>query len=419
MMTSTPADAVPWKRTAAIFLSSQAVSLFGSSLVQYALLWYITLETKSGTMLTLYIVCGFLPTFFLSPFGGVWADRYDRKRLIILSDGLIALVTLALAVSFLRYGGDTALIMLAAALRAAGAAVQMPAVGAILPQFVPPEHLTRVNSISATIQAVIGLVSPIVSGALISLWPMHYLFAVDVVTAAAAIAVLALLFRVPPHAKAARAQTTTYFADMALGLRYIREHRYLISFFTFIGLLLFLIAPAAFLTPLQVVRSFGGEVWRLTAIEIAFSAGMIAGGAWLGHWGGFANRMHTMLLSAAVMGICTAALGLTGNFWLYLSFMTVFGVVIPLLNTPSAVLLQEHVENDYLGRVFSVNTMLFTSVMPIGMLVFGPMAEAVPIERILIVTGALILLTAAVALRSRTLIGAGLPVTLPEPPAKA
>lgn len=403
-----------WKRNTIIFLSSQAVSLFGSSLVQYALLWYITLETKSGTMLTLYIVCGFLPTFFLSPFGGVWADRYDRKRLIILADGLIALVTLALGISFLTSGGSTSLIMLAAALRAAGAAVQMPAVGAILPQFVPPEHLTRVNSISGTIQAVISLVSPIVSGALISVLPMHYLFAVDVVTAAAAIAVLALLFRVPPHERAERTMTTSYLDDMRLGVRYIRDHRYLISFFTFIGVLLFLISPAAFLTPLQVVRTFGSDVWRLTAIEIAFSVGMIAGGALMGFWGGFTNRMHTMLLSAGVMGICTVALGVTGDFWLYLSFMAVFGIFIPLLNTPSAVLLQEHVESEYLGRVFSVNTMLFTSIMPLGMLLFGPMAEVVSVELILIVTGTLILAAALLAFRNATLLGAGVPIKPPQ-----
>ncbi len=405
-----------WKRNTIIFLSSQAVSLFGSSLVQYALLWYITLETKSGSMLTLYIVCGFLPTFFLSPFGGVWADRYDRKRLIILADGLIALVTLALGISFLTSGGSTSLIMLAAALRAAGAAVQMPAVGAILPQFVPAEHLTRVNSISGTIQAVIALVSPIVSGALISVWPMHYLFAVDVVTAAAAITVLALMFRVPPHERAENVMSTSYLDDMRLGVRYIREHRYLISFFTFIGVLLFLISPAAFLTPLQVVRTFGADVWRLTAIEIAFSVGMIAGGALMGFWGGFTNRMHTMLLSAAVMGICTVALGVTGNFWLYLSFMAVFGIFIPLLNTPSAVLLQEHVESEFLGRVFSVNTMLFTSIMPLGMLLFGPMAEVVSVELILIVTGTLILVSALLAFRNATLLSAGIPVTAPPEP---
>lgn len=406
-----------WKRNTIIFLSSQAVSLFGSSLVQYALLWYITLETKSGTMLTLYIVCGFLPTFFLSPFGGVWADRYDRKRLIILADGLIALVTLALAVSFLTGGGSTSLIMLAAALRAAGAAVQMPAVGAILPQFVPAEHLTRVNSIAGTIHAVIALVSPIVSGALLSIWPMHYLFAVDVVTAAAAIAVLALLFRVPPHERAVQERTTSYLDDMRLGVRYIRDHQYLIAFFTFIGVLLFLISPAAFLTPLQVVRTFGADVWRLTAIEIAFSVGMIAGGALMGFWGGFNNRMHTMLLSAAVMGVCTVALGVTGNFWLYLAFMALFGIFIPLLNTPSAVLLQEHVESDYLGRVFSVNTMLFTSVMPLGMLLFGPMAEVVSVELILIVTGTLILASALLAFRNTTLISAGIPAApTPESP---
>jgi MFS family permease len=69
-----------WKKNTAIFLSSQALSLLGSALIQYALLWQITLETKSGLMMTLYIICGFLPTFFLSPFAGVWADRYDRKN---------------------------------------------------------------------------------------------------------------------------------------------------------------------------------------------------------------------------------------------------------------------------------------------------------------------------------------------------
>ena len=149
---------IHWKRDLTLFLSSQAISLLGSSLVQYAMLWHITLQTKSGTMMTLYIICGFVPTFIFSPFAGVWADRYDRRRLIILSDALIALVTLGLALAFMA-GYETVWLLLAgAALRAVGAAVQGPAVGAILPQIVPEDKLIRANGLNSTIQSAIMLV---------------------------------------------------------------------------------------------------------------------------------------------------------------------------------------------------------------------------------------------------------------------
>jgi MFS family permease len=96
-----------WKTQTVVFFSSQVLSNLGTSLVQYALLWYVTLRTGSGVMMTLYTVCGFVPTFLLSPFAGVWADRYDRRKLIMLSDALIALITLALALAFLA--GEEAL----------------------------------------------------------------------------------------------------------------------------------------------------------------------------------------------------------------------------------------------------------------------------------------------------------------------
>lgn len=357
--------------------------------------------------MTIFIVCGFLPTFFLSPFAGVWADRYDRKKLIILSDGLIALVTFVLAVLFMLGDKSLWLIMLAAALRAVGTAIQGPAIGAILPQFVPEEHLTKVNGISGSLQAAIMLVSPIVSGVLITIWPMHTVFFIDMITAALAIVILQLFLNVPPHQKASEKQKTTYFTDMLLGIRYIKEHRYLISFYSFLGILLFLITPAAFLTPLQVARSFGSDVWRLTAIEVVFSVGMILGGSIISVWGGFKNRMLTMILSALIMALCSIALGLSGIFWLYLVFMGLFGITMPFFNTPSAVFIQEHVEESFMGRIFSVNTMLFSSIMPLGMLIFGPVAEVVKIEWLLIATGILMLVQIAVVLVNKKLISAG------------
>ncbi len=380
-----------WKRDAAIFLSSQTISLLGSSLVQYALMWHVTLSTKSGLMMTLYIICGFVPTFIMSPFAGVLADRHDRRKLIVLADSMIALVTLALAVVFSMGGTSLWLFFLAAAIRAVGGAVQGPAVGAFLPQIVPEASLMRVSGINGTIQSVITLLSPALSGILMSIAPLQTVFYIDVITAAIAIFVILAFLRVPPHAKAAAVQSSSYFADMKLGLRYIREHRYLVSFFLYVGAFLFLVTPAAFLTPLQAARTFGSDVWRLTAIEICFSGGMMAGGVLIASIGGFRNRMKTMMVSCVVMALCTIALGLVPYFWLYLAVMVLFGVAMPFYNTPSSVMIQEHVEGDYLGRVFSVMTMLFTSMMPLSMLVFGPLAEVVKIEWILLGTGILML----------------------------
>lgn len=417
-----PMSESSWKKNIAVFLSSQTLSLFGSSLVQYALMWHITLETKSGLMMTLYIVCGFLPTFFLSPFAGVWADRYDRKKLIILADALIALVTLAMAIVFLSGNKSIPLLFLAAGIRAFGSAIQHPAVGAMLPQMVPQESLTRINGINGSIQSALSLVSPIASGALLGLAGIEFIFFIDVATAALAIALLAGFLKVKPHAKALESKALpgggfSYFKDMADGFRYIREHRFLVGYFIYVGLFLWMITPAAFLTPLQTTRRFGEEVWRLTALEILFSAGMMLGGVAIAAWGGFRNRMKTMVLSNAIMALCTLALGIVGEFWLYLAIMGIFGVTIPFYNTPSMVMIQEHVEEAYMGRVFSVMTMVSTSLMPLGMLVFGPLADAMRIEILLLGTGAAMLALGAVVLGRKRLMEAGLPKA--EAPAPA
>ena len=411
MKSSAPPD---WKRNIAVFLGSQIISLLGSSLVQYAIMWYITLETRSGAMMTVYIICGFVPTFIFSPFGGVWADRYDRKRLIMIADGVIALATLAIALVFMSGFKPLWLLFVVSAVRATGSAAHGPAVGAILPQMVPEDKLLRINGINSSVQSMIMLISPILSGALLSFASIETIFFIDVVTAAIAIGTLAIFLRIPPHAKAMVPQTTGYFEDMRMGFRYIREHRYLASFFIYLGIFLFLVTPAAFLTPLQTARTFGPEVWRLTALEIVFSVGMMVGGALLATWGGFRNRMRSMVASNLIMAGCTVALGFAPPFWLYLAFMGLFGISMPLYNTPSTVMIQEHVEGDYMGRVFSILTMLMTSAMPLGMLVFGPLADAVRIEWILIATGIVMLAHGLRVLGSRRLMEAGEPVACGE-----
>ena len=186
-----------WKKNIIIFLSSQTISLFGSSLVQYAIMWHITLTTQSGMMMTLFILCGFLPTFILSPFGGVWADRYNRKVLIILSDGLIAVATLIMAIVFLMGYEAVWLLFAMSAIRAIGTGIQGPAVGAILPQIVPEDKLTKVSGTNGSIQAIIMFVSPMASAALLTMSSLEIIFFIAVVTAAIAIVTLLVFLKIP------------------------------------------------------------------------------------------------------------------------------------------------------------------------------------------------------------------------------
>lgn len=403
-----------WKKNVFIFLSGQTVSLFGSLLVQYAISWYIVLRTQSGVMMTVAIICGFVPTLLLSPFAGVWADRYDRKMLIILSDAGIAVSTLVLAILFLLGYDAIWLIFVISAIRALGTAVQTPTVSAFLPQIVPEDKLIQVNGTFQSLQSVIMLICPMLAGALLTVASIEAIFFIDVFTAIVAISILLLFLKIPVHARALENRSGGYLTDMMEGITYIRNHEFVKKLFLFCAVFLFLIAPAAFLTPLQVTRNFGNDVWRLTALEIAFSVGMTAGGLIIATWGGFKNRMHTMALSSLVNGACTFALGIAPVFWTYLVIMVLIGVIIPFFNTPFMVILQQKIEADYLGRIFGVFTMISTSAMPLGMLVFGPVADMIKIEWLMIGTGILLFAESFFLLGSKALIEAGKPVTQTE-----
>ncbi len=399
-----------WLKNTVLFLSSQIISFFGSTLVQYAITWYITIETQSGIMMTISIICGFFPMFIMAPFTGVWADRFNRKILIILSDSLIAIATLILALVFIAGYDSLVLLFVASAVRSFGGAIQQPAVGALLPQLVPEDKLMKVNATSSSLQALVTLISPMISGTLLTFASIEVIFFIDVVTAAIAIFILINFVQVATHAKALDKEKTEYFSDFREGVHYILNHAYVRTFFIFNAIFLIFVSPLAFLTPLQVARSFGDDVWRLSTIEVTFSAGMMLGGIIMTKWSGFNNKIHTMVFSNFIIAICTVALGIVPNFWIYSALMLIIGVTLPIFNTPATVLLQQKVEGDFLGRVFGVLGMIASSMMPLGMLFFGPVADYVKIEYLLIVTGILMFVQTVFMLANKVLLEAGKPV---------
>ena len=392
-----------WKQKTTLFLTSQAISLFGSSLVQYAIIWHITLQTKSGVMTTLATLCGFIPQVLISLFAGVWADKYSKKMLIILADGAIALSTLIIAILFLSGNESVWLLFLVLVIRSFGSGVQTPTTTSFIPEIVPEKELMRINGINTTVQSVMLILSPAASGALLANVKLGYIFFVDVITAVIGISVFSFV-KVPKHRK--EAGKVDYFGAIREGFLYTKNHKLISRLLAYMTLANVLIAPLAILTPLMVTRSFGDEPLYLTLNEIVFFVGNILGGVLISSWGGFQNKIHTIGLGCILCGGLAVLMGLPLPFLLYLVWMALCGVTMPLFNTPFVTLFQEHVDADKQGRVFSLISVISGSVMPL--------ADYVKIEYILIATGILFIIGTLFLFRDNVLKKAA---TAPVPPA--
>ena len=406
----TLADVAPdpphWLRKVILFLGGQTVSLLGSMLVQYAVFWYLTIEYRSGVVMMLAALFGFLPQAVVSIFGGVWADRHNRKYLIMVADAGIAASTLALALIMLSGYDAVWLIFLTMAVRSAGAGIQMPAVSALIPQITPARNLMRVNGINGSIQSAMALLAPAAAGAIYA-WSsaanegsaasLVPIFFIDVVTAIIGIGLLALI----PVGAVRRAGDveTGYFADLVDGVRYVANHAFVRWLLVLFAIIFVLIVAPSNLTPLMLVRTFdAGEqqnVINLAVLEISFSVGMVLGGIVVASFFAKRSRIGMIIVSSLVFGGLSIGLGLSPTIWLFFGFMFLVGLGVPFFSTPSMTLLQETVEPERQGRVFGFLGIVMALAMPFGMVIFGPLADVVPIEWLLVGSGVMTFLVVA------------------------
>jgi DHA3 family macrolide efflux protein-like MFS transporter len=404
-----------WKKNVALFLSGQTASMFGSMIVQYAIMWHIMLKTNSGSMLTVYVLAAMLPMFVISFFGGVWADKYNKKHIINIADGIIAITSLVIALA-MGVGYDaTLLLLIAAAIRAFAQGVQSPAVNSLIPFIVPQEKLMRVNGIFQSINSIIMLFSPMAAAALMTFAPLQTIFYIDVVTAAISIVILYFFVKVPKREitdenENTNVQQASHFRDIVDGFKYIKKNPFLVQFFIVSLFFLLLGTPMFTLTPLQVIRNWGGEAWQLSAIESIFGVGMILGGVLMSSWGGLKNRIYTMALAILCFGIGAIFLGIVGNFWIYVIVMGLIGFAAPISNVPMMTVLQEKVSPDFMGRVMSVLTMLNSVAMPVGILFFGPMCDVISVNTLVLFSGITTCLITIPMFISKTLKEAGKPL---------
>jgi len=385
-----------WKKQITIYLMGQTLSSFGSSLVQFAITWHIVLLTQSGFMLTLSAVFGFLPRVLISLPAGVWADRFNKKLLITIADGALVITAAILAFLFMAGHEYIWLLFIISAVRSLGIGIREPVVVSIIPSIVPKESLDRINGFQASIQGIAKLAAPVLAGSLYVTIGIHALFFGDVISGA--LGILSLFFIFIPQLETTK--NPSMWGLIVEGVRHIYSTHWLRLFMTIYIFFSLMFGPVIFLTPLLVIRTFGDVAWYLAIREAFLAFGMVIGGLLAGIIAAmFSNKIKLTFFLFGIFGFTTFLLGLANVFWLFAGIVLLLGITMSLVNSAAITVLQTHIAPNYLGRVFSFVSIIGGLTMPVSMVIFGSLSDAVAIEWLLIVSGCVMVMVALFSLR--------------------
>lgn len=393
-----------WRNKIISFFVSQSITLFGSQVVQMAIVWYVTLQTSSGSWIAAFSICSYLPQFLVTFPGGAWADRYDRKLLIIGADAGIAVITLGMFLLIPQISErDTLLRALLAmsGLRSIGAGIQFPAVNAVIPQIVPKESLMRYNSINAVLQSTVQFLSPAAAGVILTMGTLRFALLIDVFTAIIGIGIFGHILL--PQ-KEEKIPSDSVYSDIREGIRYAFSRKMTGSLLMSYGIFTFLCVPAGYFSGLFVSRVYGGTYWYLTLTEVWGFGGMTAGGILMSILGnscsGLKKRRNILFAGFIVFGIMSAGMGIVKSFAFYLIFMGIYGVALTTVQTTITTLIQEYTKSSIQGRILGFMGAMYAVCYPAGMAVFGLMADRILLQWIMIGSGIVLILVPVFLLKS-------------------
>jgi MFS transporter, DHA3 family, macrolide efflux protein len=397
-------DDKSWKARFFTIWGGQALSILGSQLVQFALIWHLTVKTGSATVLATASLVGIMPGVILGPFIGTLVDRWNRRWIMLLADSVITLATIVLAVLFALDAAAIWHIYLVMFIRSLAGCFHGNAMTASTSLMVPVENLTRIQGINQMLNGGLNIVSAPMGAFLLAVLPLQSILAIDVATAL--IAILPLLFiDVPQPERIERGKVqheaqATVWQDFNAGLRYMLGWPGLLI----IGLMTvginFTIIPAFSLLPLMVKDYFGGDAIQLGWVESAMGIGMIAGGGLLGVWGGFKRKILTSMIGLMGMGTGTLLIALAPSTAIPLAIggALLVGLMNPLTMGPFFAVIQSTVEPDMQARIFSLMSSIGGGMAPIGLIIAGPVADRVGIQSWFLLGGSLCILMAAAGL---------------------
>lgn len=392
-------NAPGWKVRFYTIWTGQALSLIGSALVRFALIWWLTEQTGSATALATASLVPSLTGIVLGPFVGTLVDRWHRRWIMVFADGAIALCTAILALLYWQGIVETWHIYAILSLRALGTAFHDPAMTASTSLMVPRDQLTRVVGMNQVRQAITQIGGVPLSALLVALLPIQAILAIDVVTAL--LAVLPLLFLDVPQPLGSVTHGRGWWAairETGDGFRYLWSWRSLLIVCVTFSLVPFFNRPVNALQPLLVREYFGGGPMEWGGVGLAAAIGSLGGGLLMSTWGGFERRSLTMLAGLSLFGLAKLIQGLAPAraLWLFICAMLLSGPAASMGFAALRAIMQSTVPPEMQGRVFSLRASLFSAMAPLGLAVLGPLADVIGIRPIYLMDGAACLLVALV-----------------------
>ena len=365
----------------------QALSLLGSQLVQFTIIWYLTRETNSATTLAIASMMGLLPQVLLSPFIGTWVDRGNRRLILIAADAIVAIATLVLAILFAAGSIQVWQIYIVLFIRAVASGFHQSAFGASVVLLVPKEHLARVQGFNQALYGGLNILSAPLGAYLLAVLPMQGILGIDVGTALLAITIL--LFIAIPQPERSAQTPSTFWQDFRAGFRYIITWRGLVILLGLVMVINFFFSATEPLTPLLVTNHFRGDAQQLGWWLSSFAAGNVLGGLILGAWGGFKRKIVTAQLGLILTGLSTVVVGVVPSnlFWVGLAANTAMGLLLPIINGSFGATLQATIAPDMQGRVFAFILSAAMLVSPLALIIVGPFADAFGIQTWFLIAG--------------------------------
>ena len=371
-----------WQRRFFTFWFAQALSMIGSNLAQFAITWWMTKATGSATVLATATLFAILPGVVLGPLAGVFVDRWNRRAIMLVADGVGAL---SAALLVLLFWTDTIAVWHIYAItfvRSLAGTFHFTAVQSSTSLMVPKEQLARIAGLNQTLQGINMVVAPPLGALLLELLALPGMMAIDVVTALLAMALVFTITIPQPQAATTATKQLSVLADLSTGLRYIWHWPGLFLGMCLSSFLNFLLNPAFSLLPILVTNHFQGDALQFATLNTTLGLGFVVGGVLLSVWGGFKRRIYTAVTGIVGMSIGTLLIAIApaDGYWVAVAGMAIFGILNPIANGPFMAIMQAVVAPEMQGRFFTVMNTMSAAMSPLGLLLAGPVADAFGVQ---------------------------------------
>lgn len=364
------------------------MSLLGSSLTQFVLMWWITDTTGSITYLAIAGMAALLPQALLGPLGGVLADRYNRRVIMIVSDAVSALCMVVLIILFLTDSIALWHAFVMMSIRGGMQAFQSPASSASTAMLVPKSFITRAAGLNQMLQGISIVASAPLGAFAISVMPLGWALSIDVITAILAIVPL-FFFTIPQFGKSQASNSMAKIkAEFLEGVLLVWNNPGWKRLYGLLGIVVLIIMPSFTFIPLLVKVYFNGGAPQVGLIEGLAGVGMLLGGAIVAII--VPRRKVRWILFGSTVGCLTLSfVALTPPTWFWMAAMwwLINGTTFIFINAPLTALLQSTIPNQFQGRVLSLLNTIMALAAPIGLGIASPLGELIGIRWLFIAMG--------------------------------